>query len=41
VIDADEYERAHHYSEDERFLVEKEDMVKRFEVVSEIPPLGS
>jgi len=37
----EEIERAHYYPEDERFLVEKEDTVKHFEVVSEIPPIGS
>jgi hypothetical protein len=41
VIDADKFERAHYYPEDECFLVEKEDTVKHFEVVSEIPPIGS
>jgi hypothetical protein len=40
VIDADEFERAHYHPEDECFLVE-EDTVKHFQVVSEIPPIGS
>ncbi len=31
-------ERASYYPEDERFLIEKEDTVKHFEIVAEIPP---
>jgi heme-degrading monooxygenase HmoA len=33
----EDIERASYYPEDERFLVEKEDTVKHFVVVSEIP----
>lgn len=32
-----EIDRASYYPEDERFLVEKEDTVKHFEIVAEIP----
>lgn len=32
-------EKAHYYPEDDRFLLEKEDTVQHFEVVSEIPPV--
>jgi heme-degrading monooxygenase HmoA len=34
----EDIERASYYPEDDRFLVEKEDRVKHFDVVSEIPP---
>ena len=34
----EDYEKAHYYPEDDRFLVEKEETVLHYEVVSEAPP---
>jgi heme-degrading monooxygenase HmoA len=34
----EDIERASYYPEDDRFLIEKEDTVKHFHVVSDIPP---